>query len=1579
MPLPGTVRRDLSGPGCRAVVVGTGTHPGQGVTPLPSAVRSARALAEALATECGMGDRVRLLCDPESPSEVLAALAEAVDLAGPTQGRYESGTVVFCHVGHGLRGPGGRLYLATAATGSLTDTAHSVPYDEIERYLSDGPGDPLVVLDCCFAGNAREPSRPPASDPFGGSRPQGSYLLASALRDTLAYAPDGAEYTLFTGELLDLLRRGDAGGPRWLTPGSLYRLLDQRLQGGPARPYGGGTARMAELVVTANHRYAPSAGADTDTVPGDPDAVSPYPGIVPFLPEQHHLFFGREKVTRELLRRVERTRPGEPLVVLGTSGVGKSSLLRAGLSVAAEDAGLGSVRIVSAPGARPFRALAESWAAAVDRPLAEVVRDLEEGRFSRPASGAERGEQAVRAPEVLVVDQLEQYFTHGADGTERARFAAALTAAQGPRIVLALRADYHDDALRDRELAPLVARDHFTVPALDDAEVEAAIVGPARYEGLQWEEGVPQILRREVTEERAAGGGPGDAAALPFLAHALREIWLRRRGTTLTYAAYQETGGIRDAVARTAEGIYDALDGRGRTRLRRLLLAMVQVADGEGRLVRRRVAREELSGAEDLLRGLADARLVVVDEQGGAQLGHDSLLYAWQRLQDWIGEVRGDLLRLRRLTEAAESWAEHGSGLWTGTGLDEAKALVAGKSAGERAAKSAGESAEGVAGEPVGKSAGKAAGKSAEGSAGKSAAGSPEESSVGEPAEESSRLPVRQVVRDFVSAADRAQRRRRQVTRTWIAGLSALALVAASLAGWAFYENGRAADRERSLIARELATQADVMRERDPQTALRLSLAAYRTARTSETRSSLYAAATTVAPTHLSPAGAERKPVLNLAYSPDGEVLAASHVGGRVRLWDVSKPSVPVEGGRFSVDGSAAIAYHPRQRLLAAQTDDSLTLWDTADVRHPERVARVPIAKGQTYTLAFSGDGRTLAAGSETGSEAGRLWLWDVADPAHPVLRTDRTIAEAPVISLAFTRDGRHLITGSGSGKGVSKAPAQVRLWDLTDPDRPVLRDTETAETVMAVAAHPKRDLVIATGAGGKAAWWELVGGRELRRVQVEESSDTWGTDRDGIPSLSFSPDGRLLAGADRDNGVHRGDVTGEVSDLEHWQNLSELPTGEPAESVAYSPDSRYLASGDVGGEIRLWPRRARAPSIEGRVPSVAEAGTSAFSGDGGLVLAETDNPDFTSTTRVWDISDPQTPRVRYILPKGWEANYFLTGRKTPVLLGHYWSGGLEHTFQFWGFGSDGGPTRGGSIRLTADTPHVVVSPDGRLLAAGSAEESGIALYDIEDPAKPVRVGTVDASISPGLIGMGALWFTGNHSLATVENEADLRLWDLSDPARPRKGDRVKDVAAMQGAMYVAGSQQLITEETGDNIRVWDLSRPAKVVEGALLPGAPGNYYPTAKGELATALSDGTVEFWDISDPAHPRKKHEQLFDREISSIAMTPNGRRVVTGDPYRVWTVGPDGRWDTPEFAELPGADDVQVPPSDSPEDSRRMAVNIDGGGSLFVRERTTYLLDFDTDRLYTQMCASYPLNVPRDQWEGLFPHLSYRESCD
>ncbi|MFE4801062.1 WD40 repeat domain-containing protein [Streptomyces sp. NPDC056708] len=262
-----------------------------------------------------------------------------------------------------------------------------------------------------------------------------------------------------------------------------------------------------------------------------------------------------------------------------------------------------------------------------------------------------------------------------------------------------------------------------------------------------------------------------------------------------------------------------------------------------------------------------------------------------------------------------------------------------------------------------------------------------------------------------------------------------------------------------------------------------------------------------------------REPVLNLAFSKDGDVLATSQRRGRIQLWDISRRNVPVKAGTLKLKSSAAIAFHPRARLLAAQTATELALWDVTDPRRPERLAARGIPEGTTYTLGFAPDGRTLAAGSAEG----RLRLWDVSKPSAPLLRTDRMVASAALISLAFRHDGL-LVTGNGiSGKGAAERPGEVRLWNVRDRARARLLDTATTPSVMAVAAHPSRDLLVATGAEGKMAWWTVEGGRRhLRSADTAEGAESASAVR-----AAQTVGGPLLPFRDRSSGADGAPVDG--------------------------------------------------------------------------------------------------------------------------------------------------------------------------------------------------------------------------------------------------------------------------------------------------------------------------------------------------------------------------------------------------------------------------------------------------------------------
>jgi WD40 repeat protein len=321
-------------------------------------------------------------------------------------------------------------------------------------------------------------------------------------------------------------------------------------------------------------------------------------------------FFGRDVEIAECMRRLETA---GMLAVVGPSGSGKSSLIRAG--VAAALAGEGRRPFVVTAGSRPTIVL-------TDTPSTDTV---------------------------LIVDQFEEVFTLCTDLEERDRFFAGLVVeASSCPVVISLRADHLGGVAQYPEIARLVERGLYLLGPMDEAGLRAAITGPAESAGLLLEPGLVDLLVREVE------GRPG---ALPLLSHALRRTWERREGRTLTVAGYQATGGIRGSVAQSAEQLYESLTARQQELLRQVLLRLVSAAN-QGDPVRTRVLRRLLltdPEREDIVERLVAARLVTADGET-VQIAHESLARAWPRLVGWLEEdVEGQRI-LRHLSASADAW-----------------------------------------------------------------------------------------------------------------------------------------------------------------------------------------------------------------------------------------------------------------------------------------------------------------------------------------------------------------------------------------------------------------------------------------------------------------------------------------------------------------------------------------------------------------------------------------------------------------------------------------------------------------------------------------------------------------------------------------------------------------------------------------------------------------------------------------------------------------------------------------------------------------------------------------------------------
>jgi WD40 repeat protein/DNA-binding SARP family transcriptional activator len=363
----------------------------------------------------------------------------------------------------------------------------------------------------------------------------------------------------------------------------------------------------------------------------EPSATCPYLGLVPYDVGDADLFFGRDVALTACMHRLATI---DTLALVGPSGCGKSSLVRAGV-VAALRREHRQVVVVT-PGRHPMDALT-----------------------ILPASGP--------AP-VLVVDQCEEVISLCEDTQERADFFAALVdhAARAP-LVVALRADRLGDVSAYPGFARLVERSLYLLGAMDDDDLRAAVEGPARHAGLLLEPGLVDLLVREVQ---------GEPGALPLLSHALRETWTRRDGRTLTVDGYRQTGGIRGAVAQTAEDVYEHVSSDQRPLLRDLLLRLVAPTP-EGEPMRSRVPRRAVATDaehERLIELLVSARLVTSDD-GVVELAHEALARAWPRLRVWLDDdVEGQRI-FRHLAGAADSWDGMGrpdSELYRGVRLSQA-------------------------------------------------------------------------------------------------------------------------------------------------------------------------------------------------------------------------------------------------------------------------------------------------------------------------------------------------------------------------------------------------------------------------------------------------------------------------------------------------------------------------------------------------------------------------------------------------------------------------------------------------------------------------------------------------------------------------------------------------------------------------------------------------------------------------------------------------------------------------------------------------------------------------------------------
>ncbi len=413
--------------------------------------------------------------------------------------------------------------------------------------------------------------------------------------------------------------------------------------------------------------------------------VNPYKGLAAFEEHEAADFHGRERLVDRLLAALDRPGvAGRLVAVVGPSGSGKSSLVRAGLLPRLRAGAIpGSERFfmtTMVPGTDPFRELERALARIATKPTAGLAATM-----AATAGGIATVVDAVVGDDtelLLVIDQFEELYTHVDSDTRRQHFLDRLHAAliapdSHLRVVLTVRADFWDRPLNHHGLAQILQTAAVTVTPLGGHELEAAITRPARRMGVDPEPALVSAVVADVHDR------PG---TLPLLQYTLTELFEHRRGRHMELASYRALRGVAGSLARRAEELYGELSVDERVAARRTFSRLVTPGES-GADARRRVVRSELGGSPEagaVVERFGAARMLSFDRDAETreptvEVAHEALITAWPRLRGWIEDDRDAIRALRRLTAAAAEWDRSGrsaADLYRGTRLDSVMAFA---------------------------------------------------------------------------------------------------------------------------------------------------------------------------------------------------------------------------------------------------------------------------------------------------------------------------------------------------------------------------------------------------------------------------------------------------------------------------------------------------------------------------------------------------------------------------------------------------------------------------------------------------------------------------------------------------------------------------------------------------------------------------------------------------------------------------------------------------------------------------------------------------------------------------------------
>lgn len=1173
-------------------------------------------------------------------------------------------------------------------------------------------------------------------------------------------------------------------------------------------------------------------------------STNPFPGLCPFEPSQADLFFGRDEQIEDLVDRLEEHRF---VAVVGTSGSGKSSLVRAGLIPLLER---GSAR-----------SMASSWRITIMRPGRNAIEELAEALSNTfedeqgavldtlcasSAGLARYARQKLNQSEclLLLVDQFEELFRYREqnypDSSERsAAFVKLLLAATNHSdhplpalddvpvyVVITMRSDFLGRCSQFHGLPEALNQSQYLVPRMTREEQREAIEGP-----VQMVQGKisPTLVQRLLNEL----GNNSDQ--LPVLQHVLMRTWEQARvtpahGSALEINDYENVGGVKEALNRDADQAFDALpDEASRTIARRLFQRLVEpgAPDEETRRptplseIVAVTARPEAKVREVInvfrSRGfLTESR----DEDPIIDIAHESLIRNWNKLGEWVGEESRSAVIYRRLVDTSELYGTGESSLLVDPQLQLALNWRAESDPNEAWAWR------------YRPAFGKAIG-------------------FLDQSEEARRSEVERI----------EHQRRRDLNRARVLAfvfavffvIAVVAFIIAVKAQQAAVKAQQEADSQRNernqflydsniYVAQRSAEDGQLVQAQELlHQILDPDLAKLRRFEWFHLWRIVHAEDATLK--------GHSAAVAAVAFSHDGKIIATGSYDTTVKLWDAESHQllVTLTGHQGWI---SALSFSANGKILASSSvDNTIKLW-----RDPLHASSDPSSQNEitlqghtdaVRSLAFSPDGKILAS---CGDDA-TVKLWNV-NTGKPIATLNGHTK--PATWVDFSPNGKLLASSSED--------RTIKLWNV-DKRTEVTQLTGHDREVWAVAFSPDGNTLASSSDDGIVKLWDTEPDKPDKFGKLLETIEAHTA---AIWSVVFSPDGQTFATASLDRTV-------KIWNLVSLQKITTMNEDDKVFAVAFSPNGKILASVGADKNLILWDTTAHKGYATLGADDTDGVRAIAFQPPNGELFASGGGD---ATVKLWN-RNSTTPRVL----KGhsdvvWSLTFSPDGKKLV-------SGSADNTLKLWDVasGTDEGTFTGHSAVVLA----VAFSPDGKLIASGDAQRF-VKLWDVKSHQEIATLDGHTASVR-------ALAFSPDGTtLATTGNDKTIKLWNvLSKQIIAEMTGHSQEITSL---VFSHDGKKLATGSVDSKVKVWDVaSRTELMTFGGHSNFVMAVAFSPDDTVLASGGLDRVVRLWDIG------LKRELIrlngHTDAVNAIAFSPDNQMLATGSndkTMKLWIAGTD-----------------------------------------------------------------------------------------